>query len=314
MEATTMWGSDGRSAVRGIEVGREGWTGTPRGRGLATGLGWFSLALGAAELVAPDQIGRMIGLAPGDTSRAIIRAMGVREIGAGLGVLANPGSKEWLGLRIDGDLLDLALLAAALLKAEHPERTLVAAAAVMGVSALDVIGAEELNRARKAPSAEVAEQPGAYVHKSVTIGRPREDVYAFWRDFPNLPRFMEHLESVEMLGPDRSRWTARGMGGKTVSWEAETTEDVPGERIAWRSVGRSELYNAGTVRFRDAPAGRGTEVAVEMWYAPPGGALATALLRLFRKEARQQVADDLRRLKQVMELGEIVAVGPEEAA
>ena len=293
-------------AVRGRRVGHEGWTGSARGEGLATFLGWFSLGLGALELLAPGQVGRMIGLEPGSKGRRVIQAMGVREIGAGLGILANPRSKEWTGSRIGGDLVDLALLGAALSRAERPQRTLLAAAAVVGVAALDVIGTEELARSRKLPTAALEAENGAYLRRSVTIGRPRAEVYAFWRELTNLPRFMEHLESVEPLGEGRSRWRAHGPPGRSVEWEARTVDDVENERIAWRSEEASDLYNAGLVRFEEAPAGRGTVVTVEMWYAPPGGALATGILKLFRREPRQQIADDLRRLKQVLETGEVV--------
>src|SRR5690606_6575502 len=107
-------------------------------------------------------------------------------------------------------------------------------------------------------------------------------------------------------GDGRSRWRAHGPPGAAVEWEACTLEEAEGERIAWQSTGDADLYNAGVVHFADAPAGQGTTVTVEMWYAPPGGALATALLKLFRREPRQQIADDLRRLKQVLETGEVL--------
>jgi uncharacterized membrane protein len=232
--------------------------------------------------------------------------MGVREIGAGLGILANPRSKEWMGSRVGGDLVDLALLGVALTRAEHPERTLMAAAAVLGVSAVDLMGTEQLARSRRAPDAELLEEPGLYIHKTITIGAPRAEVYAFWRDFSNLPRFMRHLHRVDVLDERRSRWVADGPPGKRVQWEAEVVEEEADRRIAWQSVGTSELYNAGSVEFSDARRDEGTVVTVEMRYAPPGGVLASAILKLFRKEPAQQVLDDLRRLKQVLETGDVV--------
>jgi uncharacterized membrane protein len=307
MEAWTDGdGLGGAVAVRGRGPGREPWRGSPRGENLARFLGWFSLGLGAAELLAPGMVGRLIGVRPGPRGRTLVRAMGLREIGAGLGLLANPRSKEWMGARVAGDAIDLALLGAALTRSSSPCRTLLATGAVMGVTALDVIGAEQLSRSRRVPSPELLEARGAYVRKTITIACSRSDAYRLWRDFSQLPRFMQHLDSVDEIGDRLSRWRARGPGGKAVEWDAELLADRADERIAWRSLGGADVYNAGTVTFADAPAERGTEVTVEVWYAPPGGPLASTLLKLIRREPRQQVSDDLRRFKQILETGEVV--------
>jgi uncharacterized membrane protein len=117
---------------------------------------------------------------------------------------------------------------------------------------------------------------------------------------------MEGIESVTDLGDGRSRWRARGPAGTSTEWDAEVTADTPDELIGWRSVGASAVWHSGTVRFSDAPRGQGTVVAVEMNYAPPGGKIAAALLKMFRKEPGQQVGDDLRRLKQLLEIGEVL--------
>ena len=145
-----------------------------------------------------------------------------------------------------------------------------------------------------------------HVRRSVTVDRGREEVYAFWRDFENLPRFMEHLESVRITDGDRSHWTARAPAGRTVEWDAELTEDVPGERIAWRSLPGADVPNRGVVRFVPAPADRGTEVHVELEYDPPAGRLGATVAKLFGEEPSIQVAADLRRFKQVLETGEVV--------
>ena len=108
------------------------------------------------------------------------------------------------------------------------------------------------------------------VHQTITISRPAEELYRFWRDFQNLPRIMSHLESVQADGDRRSHWKAKAPAGMTVEWDAEITEDRPNELIAWRSVG-GHVDNAGSVRFVPAPGGRGTEVHVAMRYDPPGG-------------------------------------------
>lgn len=145
-----------------------------------------------------------------------------------------------------------------------------------------------------------------HVTRTITILRSPSEVYGFWRDFGNLPRFMHHLERVEMLGTKRSHWVARAPGGSKVEWDAEVTEDRPNELLAWRSVGDADVRNAGSVRFTPAPGDRGTEVRVELSYDPPGGKLGKSIARLFGEEPAQQLYDDLRRLEQVLEIGEVV--------
>jgi uncharacterized membrane protein len=133
-----------------------------------------------------------------------------------------------------------------------------------------------------------------------------EEVYGFWRDFANLPRFMRHLESVQVHDDGRSHWVAKAPAGRTVEWDAETTEDRPNELIAWRSLPGADVRNSGSVAFAPAPGGRGTEVRVTLEYDPPLGKLGSKIAMLFREEPGQQVYDDLRHFKQVMETGEIV--------
>jgi uncharacterized membrane protein len=144
-----------------------------------------------------------------------------------------------------------------------------------------------------------------HVIKSVTINRPRQEVYEFWRDLEHLPTFMIHLEAVTSSGARRSHWVARAPAGR-VEWDAETIEDRPGEIIAWRSLEGTDVPNGGSVRFSDAPADRGTEVHVDLHYDPPAGSAGALVATLFGEEPHQQLRDDLRRLKQVMETGEVV--------
>lgn len=143
------------------------------------------------------------------------------------------------------------------------------------------------------------------IDATVTIGSPRQEVYAFWRQIENLPLFMKHLESVEDLGNGRSRWVAKTPAGGRVEWEAETLEDRDGELLSWRSVEGSQVYNAGTVRFENASGGRGTAVKVHLEFVPPGGAAGRAAARLLGPITSQQVREDLRRFKTLMEAGEI---------
>lgn len=145
------------------------------------------------------------------------------------------------------------------------------------------------------------------VTRTITINRQPAEVYELWRDFENLPRFMHHLELVEVTGANRSHWTAKAPAGRTVEWDAEITEDRPNELIAWRSVGSDDdVKNSGSVYFTRAPGDRGTEVRVELNYDAPGGKAGATIAKLFGEEPGQQLNDDLRRFKQVLELGEVV--------
>jgi uncharacterized membrane protein len=144
------------------------------------------------------------------------------------------------------------------------------------------------------------------VAHAVTINRAPEELYRFWRDFQNLPRFMKHLESVRETGNGRSRWVAKAPGGRTVQWDAEITEDRPNELIAWRSLEGAAVDNVGSVRFDRAPGGRGTIVRVEMRYRPPAGAAGAAVAKLLGQNPGWLVKDNLRRFKQTMETGEVI--------
>lgn len=140
--------------------------------------------------------------------------------------------------------------------------------------------------------------------RAYTIMRPRYELYAFWRDFENLPQFMEHLESVTVMGDGRSHWVTKAPIGKPVSWDAQITEDIEDRIIAWRSLPDSVVENSGQVQFSDAPDGRGTVVRARILYQAPGGKTVEEISRFFGESASQQLRDDLRRFKQVMEAGE----------
>lgn len=154
------------------------------------------------------------------------------------------------------------------------------------------------------PSASVGHNEGVRVEKTVTINKPADALYRFWRNFENLPQFMEHVESVTVESDTRSLWTVTAPAGKRVSWEAKIINDIPNELIAWQTT-HGDVANAGSVRFRSAPGGKGTEVTVNLEYAPPAGKVGQAVAKVFGEEPTQQVQDDLRRFKQVMEAGEV---------
>lgn len=299
----------------------------PRGRGrpgrgaagsgdrLAHALGWFSIGLGVAEVTAPSGLARLIGIEDREKSRDLLRALGVRELTAGVGILGRPRPAGWMWARVAGDVMDLALLGRALSAGStRPDRTRLATAAVIGVTALDVLCGEQISRragrtngdAGTGRTSDGAHHHGVQVTRSITVNRPAEEVYAFWRDVANLPRFMRHLQSVRTLDARRSHWVAHAPAGMTVEWDAEIVEDRPGELIAWRSLPGADVDNTGSVSFRRAPGDRGTEVTVELAYSPPGGLVSSKLAKLFHEEPGQQVFDDLRAFKQVLETGEVV--------
>jgi len=265
-------------------------------------LAWISLGLGLSELMAPRQVARWIGAdADSDRTRLTILALGVRELTCGLGLLSRSRPAAWAWARVAGDVMDLAVIGGALQTGNaDPARAAAAAAGVLGATHLDARTAIELQRRGHRPLAE-----GIAVEQSVTIRRPVKDVYEFFRDFANLPTFMSHLESVRVQD-GRSHWCAKGPLGSRVEWHAEVMEDRPGELIAWRSLAGADVPNQGRVTFRTTPDGEDTEIVVDLRYDPPAGALGKAFAKAFGKEPAQQISADLRRLKQVLETGEVL--------
>ncbi|WP_165187915.1 SRPBCC family protein [Caulobacter soli] len=164
----------------------------------------------------------------------------------------------------------------------------------------------------------VAEEHGwheaALVGRTVTINRPRAELYAFWRDFRNLALFMENVESVTPGEGGRSHWVVKAPAGKTVEWDSILTEEVENDTLAWESAEGADIKNAGRIEFRDAPPGRGTEVTATIVYEPPGGDLGKLIAKLFQKEPKIQARRELRRFKQLMETGEISTTKSPEAA
>jgi uncharacterized membrane protein len=130
------------------------------------------------------------------------------------------------------------------------------------------------------------------------------ELYRYWRDFENLPRIMRHLKSVKKVDEKKSHWVVDAPMGRTVEWDAEIINDEPGSVIAWRSLAGAGVDNAGSVRFVPAPGNRGTEVRVNIDYIPPAGQVGAFVARLFGKNPKQEIQEDLRRFKQMMEAGE----------
>jgi uncharacterized membrane protein len=295
--------SPNRSSPTSSSSGRSTRGEPPRqARTLADALGWASLGLGVPQVVAPGRFARFLGIRDDAKTRLWTRIVGVRELIAAADILAleRPRPVRGLWARVAGDVKDLALLVDSLGKSEQPARTVAAIGGVVGIGAADLYAATSMSPASEEP----AEHRPTRVRAAITVKRARGDVYRFWHDFQNLPRFMGHLESVQTSN-GHSHWKATAPIGRTVEWDAEIVDDRPDELIAWRSVG-GDVQHSGTVRFSDAPGDRGTEIRLDMTYKPPGGPVGVAVAKLVGEEPRQQVRDDLRRFKQVLEVGHVV--------
>jgi uncharacterized membrane protein len=284
--------------------GRELVSSKKNGEELGRGLGWFSIGLGLAEVAAPSGIAKVVGVRSDSSNRLLIRLLGLREIAHGVAILSQNGrSAATVWSRVVGDAIDLACLGAAFASPSTSKgRLTVATANVLTVTALDVICSQQLSAANPATPQEGSNR----VNKSIVINSSPEELYQYWRNFENLPRFMHHLESVTVTGDRRSHWVATAPAGTTVEWDAEITEDRPNELIAWQSLEGADVYNRGSVRFERAPGNRGAIVRVEIDYDPPGGKLGAAVAKLFGEDPEQQIHSDLRRFKQVIETGEVV--------
>jgi uncharacterized membrane protein len=270
---------------------------------LVAGLGWFSVGLGLAEIVAPGTLARIIGMPDRRKNRAWTRFYGLREVAAGIGILSQSKPAPWLWARVAGDALDLASLGKTLASDESNRwKATFATAAVAGVTALDIMTAKRLS--------EAGEQGGAVVEdvrvvRTIIIDRPPEEVYSYWRNLENLPRFMQYLESVRSTGEHRSHWALRIPGGKHIEWDAQIEEDEPNRRIVWRSLPGGDIDHAGSVRFDRAPADRGTLLRVELCYTPPGGVIGSTLAKLLGHTPGLAIEQNLRALKQILETGEV---------
>lgn len=273
-----------------------------RAGGLQQALGWFSIGLGVVELLQPRALNRAIGTGqhPGLT-----RFCGLREIISGVGMLSGRAPAAWAWSRVAGDVMDLALLAsAASSRRADKAKIAIATTSVLGVAALDI---QAVRMARAAPSVG-ADSESVQSRASVIIKSSPEELYGFWRNPGNLPRFMRHLHSVQSTGERTSKWTAKGPAGREVSWNSEITTDIENRQISWRTLPDSEVTHTGTVTFEPATNGTGTVVRVEMKYQPPAGAVGDALAKLLGFDPQHQIRDDLRRLKQLQETGEVATV------
>lgn len=287
-----------------------------KAQGLATAFGGLSCAIGAWYAVAPRHFLQTIGMRPTGHRILLTRLVAAQEMSVGAALLTDGRAGRWLALRVAGDVLHGGMLALATRAPDNDRRRLrVAWAAWLAITASDVAATVLANRIERT-GAQLESGPGesspsalavanGAIHRSVTIQRQPHEVYDFWRRLDNLPQFMKHLERVDVIDEKRSHWVAKAPIG-TAQWDAEVTQDEPGRLIAWTSTGGSAVWNRGQVRFERAPGDRGTEVHVELEYAPPAGPVGSAVARLMGEEPSVQIAGDLRRLKSILETGEIV--------
>jgi uncharacterized membrane protein len=238
-------------------------------------LGWLSLGLGLVQLLATQRVAQLLGIDEKEPGLRALRLVGARELVCGVGLLSKSQSATWAWARVAGDVMDLALVGSALRsKGARSERLLIAGAGVVGATCLDVYTAYQLQGQARSAFLE-----GLEVHESVTIARSPEEVYAVLRDFQSLPQFL--------------------------SRDIEIIEDRPGKLMVWRSGPDAEIPNQGRLELR-AVGGLDTELHILLRYDPPAGKLGAAVAQLFARSPSQQLAADLRRVKQVLETGEVL--------
>jgi uncharacterized membrane protein len=266
---------------------------------LSRGRGWFSIALGLTEIAMPRLFSRWIGLEPRARTSWILRAVGVRELAAGVSLLAMPHRPEPLWSRVIGDAMDLALLGmGARSRRRHAMRLAGALTAVASATALDVLAARRTQR--------VYTEANKPVIFSTTINKPPAEVYAFFRRLSQLPRVMDYLESVREADSTFSHWVAKLPLGERIAWDVKIVEDRRGELIAWRSVQGSLVDITGRATFTRTLGRDTTDVRVEM-KLDFGTRSSASVARFF---TRSQLEGDLRRLKQVLEAGDVGIAQP----
>jgi uncharacterized membrane protein len=231
--------------------------------------------------------------------KALVREVLDREI--------NVGSTERMASAIAGGALTLY----GLRRKDLPGALIAAAGGMLmyrgGTGYCPAYGAAGVNTAG-------SETQAVRATEVTTIGVPAEQLYSFWRNFENLPRIMHNLESVQVRETGTSVWKAKGPLGSTVEWEAVVIEDVPNKRIAWQSTEHATIQNSGVVTFESATGGRGTVVRVDVSYHPPAGKAGQMVASLMGSAPEQEIREDLRRFKQLMETGEIPTTKGQPAA
>lgn len=264
-------------------------------------VGVASAGVGLAQLVATKVAAAR---ARADSSRAstLLTAVGARALGHSVAELVRPSRSTWT-TRVR-NAVGVATLRRALEHRSGERRRRRRTAVAAGAVGLGAVGAVTAARSR---SQRDGERPGPQeVTASVTVNKGPDEVYAFWRDFTQLPHFMHHLQSVTANNDGSWHWVANAPVKRSVAWDADVTVDEPGQRISWKSRPGADVDNSGTVHFAAAPGDRGTEVRVSLQYGMPAGKVGAIVARLLGEQPQQQVDDDLRRFKQVLETGQVV--------
>jgi len=270
-------------------------------RAAATALGWFSIGLGLAELIAPRKMSRATGL---NSREKVMPYLGAREVASGIGLLASQKPTAWLWSRVIGDAMDLAILGCGFRNSQsNSKRLALASGMVAAVTALDVLACNEATRDKK--RSVTANGSKTQLFRTITIQKSARDLYQFWRSLENLPQIIPDLKSVKVTGERTSHWVAAGPGDTEIEWDAEITDDQPAARISWRSLPGAPVPNNGTVYFEELVGDRGCVVKLRMHYVPPAGGIGAKIARLFGKAPEQQTMEFLRKFKQLMETGEI---------
>ncbi|HXA49412.1 MAG TPA: SRPBCC family protein [Candidatus Acidoferrum sp.] len=272
-------------------------------RRITNGIGWFSIGIGAVEVLTPGLVAKLTGVQNRPKNRALLRLYGLRGLAAGIGILTEPRPAGWLWARVAGDAVDLSSLARAAEDRQNDRaRVGVAMASVIGVTALDMFAAKNLN-AQTEEAASADTDTSTRIVRTIIVDRPSEDAYRFLHNFENAPRFMTYLQSVRYTGDRRTHWIAKGPSNSVIEWDAETVADEANRLIAWRTADGAAFGHSGSVRFERAPGDRGTLVRLEVDFSRNRS--AAMLRRVLQMGLGRRIMHDLRNFKQVLEVGEI---------
>lgn len=265
---------------------------------LSAALGWIGVGIGLAEILMPRTIAQTAGL---PIQPRLMRVLGTRELVTSAGILLQSQQTGWRWSRVAGDVLDLSLLAWMGRRHQHRRLSLLTAL-LAGMTALDMLAAYDKRRQRVAQRLTSGD---LRMHKSLYIQRPADECYRFWRNFENFPYFMQHVEAVQVVDATHTHWRVRTPLGQPIEWTAELFSDIPARQLGWRTIAGSAIEHTGVVRFVPTTAGNSTRLDIDMRYHAPSSKAGVMLAKILGEEPSQQIDDDLRRSKQLIETGEI---------